>query len=781
MNIKRVFSALTAAVILSCTFSPSAVPAVYDTVHAESEDLTFNVNMENNQFRGTTDDGFLYDVWVEKVKDATGSATLRKDGSMSLDWNTQVSTGYFIYQYGLDYETGTDPLEQGEICVDYDVDYSVGENGNSQLGVHGWLGPRDQFYIIDDWVNWKPSSLNCTGDLLPGTEYRRYYSVRKEPRKSGTITVSDHFKSWAELGWKIEDLRDITFDVEGWESEGSVEIKKLNFNVSPDGDTPTDTTSKTYTVDNDNNHKEGITDDGFSYDVMLDYQYKPSRDTNGSMTINDDGTLNIEWDAIDTSLWFEADYGRKYPPQTKVMEQDYISIDYVADYSASSTGNSRFGVHGWLTDPIVEYYIIDDWTGWRPSDREMETVVIDGAEYDVFKLDHITADIISTDVKRVQHYFSVRKNPRTSGTINVSEHFKAWESLGWDMGNLLNVNFNVGGWESSGKFDVKKLDFTFSRPDDTIPDGTEVYTVDKTDNHKRGTDSNGFLYDVSIDTWDKENSSEKASLAVGNDNSLNVKWESYTPNTWFYSDYGYEYSSGIKAMDLGPISVDYDAEHSSKPMNNNGNSRLGVHGWLKDPLVEYYIIDNWIDWRPSDDKSETFVIDGGEYDVFKLVHYSGDIMSSGASFTQYFSIRKDKRTSGTITVSDHFKAWESLGWEIGGLYSVCLNVEGWESAGSAEIKNFKINAPIPGAENAEASTTIEQPSVIIGDFNNDKVIDSLDLVRAKAALIEWSDDKTPSEYMDLNQDNAFDIADVVMLKSFLLGKIKSFDKAEDNK
>jgi endo-1,4-beta-xylanase len=71
------------------------------------------------------------------------------------------------------------------------------------------------------------------------------------------------------------------------------------------------------------------------------------------------------------------------------------------------------------------------------------------------------------------------------------------------------------------------------------------------------------------------------------------------------------------------------------------------------------------------------------------------------TFTQYLSVRApgSKRSSGTISVSEHFKAWNNAGMTKvnGKMYEVALKVEGWngdnKSAASAEIsKNIlKIN------------------------------------------------------------------------------------------
>jgi hypothetical protein len=39
------------------------------------------------------------------------------------------------------------------------------------------------------------------------------------------------------------------------------------------------------------------------------------------------------------------------------------------------------------------------------------------------------------------------------------------------------------------------------------------------------------------------------------------------------------------------------------------------------------------------------------------------------------STRKTAHTCGTVTVSEHFAAWEKQGWKLGALTSVHINVE----------------------------------------------------------------------------------------------------------
>ena len=200
-----------------------------------------------------------------------------------------------------------------------------------------------------------------------------------------------------------------------------------------------------------NQHKEDNVG-GYSYEIWLD-----NTGGSGSMTLGSGGTFNTEWSAQVSSGNFLARRGRNYDASKKATQYGPIVMEYAADYSASAQGNSRLCVYGWFKDPLVEYYIIEDWVNWRPTaNGAAQTVTIDGAEYEIFQLDH-TGPTILGDTRTFKQYFSVRKQKRTSGTITVSDHFAAWEKAGWNIGNLTEVALNVEGWESSGKANVSKL------------------------------------------------------------------------------------------------------------------------------------------------------------------------------------------------------------------------------------------------------------------------------------------------------------------------------------
>ena len=209
--------------------------------------------------------------------------------------------------------------------------------------------------------------------------------------------------------------------------------------------------------------------DGYSYEVWID-----NTGGSGSMTLGSGGTFSTEWSATMSRGNFLARRGRSYDAdRKKATSYETTVLNYAADYTASSQGNSRLCVYGWFRDPLTEYYIIEDFKNWCPSQdankQDSKMVTIDGAQYEIFWLWHEGPDITGRS-SRFKQYFSVRQNRRTSGSITVTDHFKAWEKAGWGIGTLYEIALNVEGWESSGSANVTKLTLSNTPNPDPDPD-----------------------------------------------------------------------------------------------------------------------------------------------------------------------------------------------------------------------------------------------------------------------------------------------------------------------
>jgi len=132
----------------------------------------------------------------------------------------------------------------------------------------------------------------------------------------------------------------------------------------------------------------------------------------------------------------------------------------------------------------------------------------------------------------------------------------------------------------------------------------------------------------------------------------------------------------------GNLVVNYEADYQP-----NGNSYLCIYGWTRNPLVEYYIVDSWGNWRPPGGQGHvtTVTSDGGTYDVYKIAK-SGPSIDGNGAFTQYWSVRTAKKTSGVITIANHIAAWKNNGMPMGSFYEVSMTVEGYQSSGKADVK-----------------------------------------------------------------------------------------------
>ena len=153
---------------------------------------------------------------------------------------------------------------------------------------------------------------------------------------------------------------------------------------------------------------------------------------------------------------------------------------------------------------------------------------------------------------------------------------------------------------------------------------------------------------------------------------------------------------------LGNITVDYGVNYQPK-----GNSYLCVYGWSRNPLVEYYIVESWGTWRPPGASSKgTIYVDGGTYDVYETTRVNQPSIDGNTTFKQYWSVRTSKRTSGTISVTEHFKAWERMGMKLGNLYEAALTVEGYQSSGWADVykNNIKIGGNVSSGSSNNGSS-----------------------------------------------------------------------------
>jgi hypothetical protein len=189
-----------------------------------------------------------------------------------------------------------------------------------------------------------------------------------------------------------------------------------------------------------------------------------------------------------------------------------------------------------------------------------------------------------------------------------------------------------------------------------------------------GTDKDGFYYSF----WKQDNTGTVTmTIDTGTTGNYTTSW---TGCSNFTAGKGWPTGTADRVITY------------SGSFNGGSNGYLAIYGWMESPLVEYYIIENHGSWTPPGSSAThkgTVTSDGGTYDIYTATRTNApNITGTNQNFTQYWSVRQTTRSSGTVTVANHFNAWKNLGMTLGTFASrdyQIVETEGYQSSGSSNI------------------------------------------------------------------------------------------------
>lgn len=121
--------------------------------------------------------------------------------------------------------------------------------------------------------------------------------------------------------------------------------------------------------------------------------------------------------------------------------------------------------------------------------------------------------------------------------------------------------------------------------------------------------------------------------------------------------------------------------------NVGTNGFLAVYGWTRDPLIEYYVVENYGSWVPPGGTSKgTFTSDGGTYNIYETTRIQQPSIDGIQTFQQYWSVRTVRRSTGTVTFANHVAEWKKRGMNMGTSWDYqIMESEGFNSSGSSNI------------------------------------------------------------------------------------------------
>ena len=158
-------------------------------------------------------------------------------------WNDSKD---FLSRVGLSLGSNKTYDKFGTFTADFAETKTGTGGGYSYIGIYGWsVNPLHEFYIVDDWFGSRPNpgtkigSITVDGgtyDILTQTQtnqpaitggnatFVQFWSLRTTPRTCGHISISEHFKAWANAGLVLGNMEEAKVLIEVGGGMGSIDF-----------------------------------------------------------------------------------------------------------------------------------------------------------------------------------------------------------------------------------------------------------------------------------------------------------------------------------------------------------------------------------------------------------------------------------------------------------------------------------------------------------------------------------------------------------------------------
>jgi hypothetical protein len=237
------------------------------------------------------------------------------------------------------------------------------------------------------------------------------------------------------------------------------------------------------------------------------------------------------------------------------------------------------------------------------------------------------------------------------------------------VGNPSTGGRAIGGAKATGGFSPNSTSATCSVP--ASPGGGSQHCSA----YQEGSVNGGYSYTV----WSSGSGGCITPYGVGA--AFKATWNDSGD---FLARVGLKLGNNKPYTQYGTFAADFAETHTG---SGGGFSYIGVYGWSTNPLVEYYIVEDWVTTnRPvPGTKTGTITVDGAPYDVYTHTQVNQPAITGGnATFPQIFSVRQTARNCGHISITEHFKAWEPY-QKLGSMYEAKILVEVGGGVGSADV------------------------------------------------------------------------------------------------